>query len=224
MSTIQNYITALWLIAYIPKMAYLYVRENWRMLATVAACLIALFAVSYHLGKDGTAATAASASATYDGGGFGFVDLTAAFATGEKRSMQVELVAIHHTAGRADGTVNDICRVHFGEHKWSGVGYHFFIEQDGTTYQLRPLNERVPHAYGCNDNAIAICLAGNFSQYEVPPAQWTAALQLTRWLMRKYSLGKSNVLTHSECKVYSPLNNTECCGTKFNANKFREEL
>lgn len=220
----QNYITALWLIAYLPKMVCLYVREKWRMLVTVAVCLFALFAVSYHLGKDGgkAVATSVAASSTYDGGGFGFVDLTAAFATGEKRSMQVEMLTIHHTAGNPHGTVNDLARYQL--QKFGVIAYHFLVMPDGTIYQLRPLNERVPHAYGCNDNAVAICLAGNFSQYEVPDAQWTAALQLTRWLMRKYSLGKSNVLTHSECKVYSPLNNTECCGTKFNANKFREEL
>lgn len=224
--TAQNYITALWLIAYLPKVAYLYVRENWKMLATVAACLFVLFLVSYNFGKTdgGTVATSAVSAAEYDGGGFGFVDLTAAFATGEKRTMQVELIAIHHTAGNPNGTVSDICRVHLGQNKWNSVGYHFFITPDGTTYQLRPLDERVPHAFGCNDNGIAICLAGNFSEYEVPPAQRDAALQLTRWLMRKYNLGKSNVLTHSECRIYSPLNNTECCGTKFNANKFREKL
>jgi N-acetylmuramoyl-L-alanine amidase len=224
MATIQNYITALWLIAYLPKMAYLYVRENWRMLATVAACLVALFAVSYHLGKDGGKAVATSASSTYDGGGFGFVDLSAAFATGEKRTMQVELIAIHHTAGNPNGSVNDLAKIHLGQNKWNSVGYHFYIVPDGTVYQLRPLDECVPHAYGCNGNSIAICLAGNFNEYEPTDAQRTSALQLCRWLMKKYGLTADKVKAHGELTAYSPQNATDCCGKMFNIQKFRNEL
>ena len=136
----------------------------------------------------------------------------------------VELIAIHHTAGNPNCGVNDICKVHFGERQWGKIGYHFFIDKDGGIYQLHPLDERVPHAYGCNDNAIAICLAGNFSQYEVPQAQWQSAIRLTKWLMQKYHLVMNNVMKHSELKKYSLLNNTECAGLKLDMDKFRNEL
>ena len=225
---VQNYITALWLVIYLPKMAYLWVRENWKMLAVAVGCVFGIFLFLYAYGMDGGTAQRKSAvvsnSAIYDGGGFGFVDMTFAFATGEERAMEVEVIVIHHTGGNPNAGLHPVILKHYIENGWKKIGYHYFITPDGTTYQLRPLNERVPHAYGCNDNAVAICLAGNFSEYEVPPAQRDATLQLTRWLMRKYNLGKSNVLTHSECKVYSPRNNTECCGIKFNIQKFRNEL
>lgn len=227
MGRINNYITALWLILYLPKMAYLWVCEHWKMLATAIVCTLALFVVSYNLGSTETTATTTahiSTSASYDGGGFGFEDLTAAFATGDKRTMQVELIAIHHTAGSPDGSVSDLAKIHLGQNHWNGVGYHFFIVPDGTVYQLRPLDERVPHAYGCNDNAIAVCLAGNFNDYEVPPAQRDSALQLVRWLMGKYGIGKDRVLAHGELTAYSPSNATDCCGKLFNIEKFRQEL
>ena len=222
----NNYITALWLVIYLPKMAYLWARENWKMLSTAVACVFGIFLFLYAYGKDGgtTQRKSAVAKSTYGGGGFGCVDLSAAFASGEKRSMQVELIAIHHTAGNPHGSVNDICRIHFGQNKWNGVGYHFYIVPDGTVYQLRPLDERVPHAYGCNDNAIAVCLSGNFNDYEVPPAQRDSALQLVRWLMGKYGIGRDRVLAHGELTAYSPLNATDCCGKKFNIQKFRNEL
>ena len=227
MERLNNYITALWLIAYLPKMAYLWVVEHWKMLATAIVCALILLIVSYNLGSGEMTAsrTAVSeTSATYDGGGFGFEDLSAAFATGEKRSMQVELIAIHHTAGNPNGSVNDLCRIHFGQNKWNGIGYHFYIVPDGTVYQLRPLDERVPHAYGCNDNAIAVCLAGNFNDYEVPLAQRDSALQLCRWLMKKYGLTADKVKAHGELTAYSPSNTTDCCGKLFNIQKFRQEL
>lgn len=227
MGHINNYITALWLILYIPKMAYLLVCENWKMLATAVGCVVALFVVSYNLGSTETTATTTahtSTATTYNGGGFGFEDLTAAFATGDKRTMQVELIAIHHTAGSPDGSVSDLAKIHLGQNKWNSVGYHFYIVPDGTVYQLRPLDECVPHAYGCNGNSIAICLAGNFNEYEPTDAQRTSALQLCRWLMKKYGLTADKVKAHGELTAYSPQNATDCCGKKFNIAKFRQEL
>lgn len=227
MERINNYITALWLIAYLPKMVYLWIVEHWKMLATAIVCALILLLVSYNLGSGETAAThtaVSATSATYDGGGFGFNDLTAAFKTGEKRSMQVELIAIHHTAGNPNGSVNDLAKIHLGQNKWNSVGYHFYIVPDGTVYQLRPLDECVPHAYGCNGNSIAICLAGNFNEYEPTDAQRTSALQLCRWLMKKYGLTADKVKAHGELTAYSPSNTTDCCGKLFNIAKFRQEL
>lgn len=225
MGNVNNYITALWLIAYLPKMAYLWVVEHWKMLTTAIVCALILLLVSYNLGSGETAATntaVSATSATYDGGGFGFEDLSAAFATGEKRTMQVELVGVHHTAGNPYTKVYDLARYQFGV--FGVVAYHFLVMPDGTVYQLRPLDERVPHAYGCNDNSIAVCLAGNFDDYPVPDAQRTSALQLVRWIMSKYNLSKDRVLAHRELKIYSPHNATDCCGKMFNIQKFRQEL
>lgn len=219
---VQNYITALWLIAYLPKMAYLWIVEHWKMLATAAVCALILLLVSYNLGNDKVVVSQYH-STEYDGG-FGFNDLTAAFKTGEKRSMQVELIAIHHTAGNPNGSVNDLAKIHLGQNKWNSVGYHFYIVPNGTVYQLRPLDECVPHAYGCNGNSIAICLAGNFNEYEPTDAQRTSALQLCRWLMKKYGLTADKVKAHGELTAYSPQNATDCCGKLFNINKFRSEL
>lgn len=228
MGRINNYITALWLILYLPKMAYLWVCEHWKMLATAIVCTLALFVVSYNLGSTTettvTKTAHISTSASYDGGGFNFEDLTAAFATGDKRTMQVELIAIHHTAGSPDGSVSDLARIHLKQNQWNGIGYHFYITPDGTVYQLRPLDECVPHAYGCNGNSVAICLAGNFNEYEPTDAQRTSALQLCRWLMKKYGLTADKVKAHGELTNYSPHNATDCCGKLFNINKFRSEL
>lgn len=156
------------------------------------------------------------------GGELHIVDVSAAFSTGQKRTMQVELVAIHHTAGSQDDKVNDLARYQL--YKFGVVAYHFLVMPDGTIYQLRPLDERVPHAYGCNDNAVAVCLVGNFDNYPVPEAQRMSALQLVRWLMEQYGLKKENVMAHRELINYSPQNVTDCCGKMFNIEKFRKDL
>lgn len=145
------------------------------------------------------------------------VDLQAAFTTGNKRTS-TEFLIIHHTAGK--GKVNDICRVHFGERKWSTVGYPFVIDEDGTVYQLKPDDEVSPHSYHYNNNSIAICCIGNFNNYPMPKAQYEALCKLTRRLMKKFNLAKDDILRHCDLKG----NNTECPGKYFNLEKFRKDL
>ena len=212
------------LLGYAPLVGWQWVKENRRMVVTVAVMAAVMLSVFWQIGDAAADGGVVSAPAPKVAQMPEFTDLTAAFSTGNKRKLDVELIAIHHTAGSADGTVNDIAKVHFGQNHWSEVGYHFFIDKYGKVYQLHPLDERVPHAYGCNQNAIAICLAGNFSKTDVPQVQWQSALTLTRWLMQKYGLGSENVMKHSELVRYSHLNNTECAGLKFDMDKFRSEL
>jgi len=215
---LHNYITAFWLIVYLPKLLYLWLKENKKMVSIALVCLFIMFVLSFAFGSKETTGS------TQESGTVDIVDLTPAFSTGEKRTLDVEVIAIHHTAGNPNAGIHQIILKHYIENGWKKIGYHFFIAKDGTIYQLRPLNERVPHAYGCNDNAIAICLAGNFSQYECPKTQWDAAKKLTRSLMVQYNVTKDHVLKHSELTKYSPLNRTECAGKLFNMDKFREEL
>jgi len=151
--------------------------------------------------------------------GLQICDLQAAFTTGNQRSA-TEYVVIHHTAGRQDGTVNDICKVHFGEHQWSTIGYHYFVAADGTVYQLKPDGEVAPHSFHYNNNAVAICCSGNFNDYPMPEPQYRALLKLTRQLLSKYKLTEKDVLRHCDLKG----NQTECPGRNFDLTTFREDL
>lgn len=147
-------------------------------------------------------------------------DLTAAFNTNIKKKAATRYIVLHHTAGGDNGTINDICKVHFGKNKWSGLGYHFFINNDGTVYQLRDTSEAVPHSFGYNNNSVAICMNGNFSVHKPTDAQWEAALTLVRQLLDFYGLDESAVYKHGDLAG----NNTECCGTLFDINEFKNDL
>lgn len=148
------------------------------------------------------------------------VDLTRGFNTGAVTNKPKVMVAIHHTAGNPDCCINDIAKIHLAEHRWSGIGYHYYIDKDGVVYNLRSENEIVPHSYHFNDNAVAICLAGNFNDYEPTKAQWSSAVRLTKEVLKKYNLSAENVFKHGQLRD----NATECCGRLFNIEKFREEL
>ena len=148
------------------------------------------------------------------------IDVQSAFNRGFKRN-ETKYIVIHHTAGDTSAVVNDIVKIHFKERQWDGIGYHFFISANGIVYQLRGIDEaKVPHALGFNDNSIAICISGNFSENECPELQWEIALELVRGLMEKYGLTSDDVKGHREL----PNNPEECPGILFDMKKFREDL
>lgn len=76
---------------------------------------------------------------------------------------------------------------------------HFFIDTDGKIYQFAPENVRARHAPGINNQAIGIEFSGS-SENEVVNRglQYEAGLKLTKYLMKKYSIPKQNILGHTE--------------------------
>lgn len=54
------------------------------------------------------------------------------------------------------------------------VGYHYFIEKDGKTWQARRRDDVGAHTIGWNDRSIGICLAGNFNHERPTQRQMTA--------------------------------------------------
>lgn len=146
------------------------------------------------------------------------IDITSAYNKGTHRTITTYIV-IHHTAGEG-ATPAYIAKLHLS--KWSSIGYHYFIDTNGTVYNLRYDDEsEVPHALGFNDCCVAICISGNFSNYECPDKLWEIALELTRQMMKKYNVDKEHVIGHRELPHQR---NTECPGLKFDMNKFREDL
>lgn len=144
------------------------------------------------------------------------IDCTFSFNTGEKRNSPTNYIILHHIAGTAK--ISDIAKTHYKQNGWNGIGYHYFIDFDGKIYNLRSEDERAPHTYGHNSDAVAICFNGNLSQVEPTKEQWESGLYLVRKLMNKYNLGKNNVMKHCD------FNTTECCGKKFDKQKFKNEL
>ena len=80
-----------------------------------------------------------------------------------------------------------------------GTCAHFVVDRDGTIYQLVPLNTVCRHTVGLNAVAIGIEYVGT-SDAEIlhDAAQLRASLALTRWLMAKFHIARSNVIGHSE--------------------------
>ena len=124
--------------------------------------------------------------------------------TFELKSPQV--IVEHFTASDTFGPVyntfaND--QPHLGE--LPGTCAHFVVDTDGTIYQLVPLDLMCRHTVGLNYTAIGIEMVGQSDQEILGnPAQLTAALDLTLWLMQAYGIELRNVIGHNE-SLTSPL-------------------
>lgn len=82
---------------------------------------------------------------------------------------------------------------------WKDIGYHRYIEFDGTIRQGRPDVAPGAHCEGFNANTLAICVSGH-GDYEPFNAQQMGSLieQCVRWCKR-HELDAGHVIGHREC-------------------------
>ncbi len=80
-----------------------------------------------------------------------------------------------------------------------GVCAHFVIDRDGRIYQLVRLDTICRHTVGLNWTAFGIEHVGTSDRQILDnPAQLSASLSLTLWLMSTYKISLRNVIGHNE--------------------------
>lgn len=121
------------------------------------------------------------------------------------KRTRTEQIFLHHAAAKGL-SVEDIHRMH-KNNGWSGIGYHYYIKQDGTIYEGRPANTIGAHASGSNSNSIGICFEGNFENEYMTEAQKNAGKELVAYLKDIYNI--------SVVKGHRDVNATACPGKNF---------
>ena len=122
---------------------------------------------------------------------------------------KVNKLIIHHTA--EDGW--DVYKTHEFHQTvkgWSGIGYNYFIEEDGTVVEGRGLHIGA-HAKDHNRHTIGICMTGNFDKYDPTPAQVNALYSLCKIFMKQFAIKKENILGHRELEGVTK----SCPGNRF---------
>ena len=80
-----------------------------------------------------------------------------------------------------------------------GTCAHFVVDRDGTIYQLVRLNTMCRHTVGLNWTSFGIEHVGRSDRQILDnPAQLSASLKLTLWLMSTYGIPLRNVIGHNE--------------------------
>jgi len=102
--------------------------------------------------------------------------------------MTINLIAIHCSDsphGRGDNA-ETIHKWHL-EKGWSGIGYHYVIDEFGNLERGRPHYWTGAHVKNHNRNSLGICLIG---KNEFTPEQFNMLAELLRELTSKYPNAK----------------------------------
>lgn len=117
--------------------------------------------------------------------------------------MNVKYLIVHcsATAEGKDFRAKDIDKWH-KQQGWSGIGYHYVIDLDGTVEKGRDESKVGAHCYGHNSESLGICYIGGLAKDGKTPkdtrteAQKAALIKLLKELKLKYP--KAKIVGHSK--------------------------
>ena len=141
-------------------------------------------------------------------------------------------IVIHHSATE-NGNAAIFDKRHREENYWEGVGYDFVIGNgtdsgDGQVEVTFRWRRQIAGAHcggtpgnWANEDAVGICLVGNFD-YTVPTArQMQSLLRLISFLQKRYGISKSRIYGH---KTTPGARVTDCPGSMFPMGKLKSML
>lgn len=123
----------------------------------------------------------------------------------EWRLSDPRAIVLHYTAGGDYAGVHSTFAADVANRgELPGVCAHFVVDQDGTIYQLVPLDVRCRHAIGINDRAIGIEMVQDATADPRDAArmildrreQSQAAVKLVAWLTDRFGIPTSDVIGH----------------------------
>ena len=112
------------------------------------------------------------------------------------------VIVEHYTAGTTYSSAYNTFAADVADpelHELPGVCAHFVIDSGGRIHKLVRLRYMCRHTVGLNYTAIGIEHVGTSDASVMGNRrELRASLRLTRWLMRRYSIRRRNVIGHSE--------------------------
>jgi N-acetylmuramoyl-L-alanine amidase len=127
-------------------------------------------------------------------------------------------IIVHHTE-EIDWDINKTHKFHQDHRGWSGIGYNFFIEENGEIIKGRGYHVGA-QAYSYNQKSIGICLAGNFDIQTPSIEQLKSLSKLCIFLLDQYNISTTQILGHRELNGITK----SCPGKNFNMDQFRESI
>jgi N-acetylmuramoyl-L-alanine amidase len=142
-------------------------------------------------------------------------------------------IVIHHS-GTDTGNIATIDDYHRRNNGWDGIGYDFVIgngsgENNGQTDStFRWVEQRVgahcktDDTNWANENAIGICLIGNFDSSRPTGSQMASLMKLVRFLSKRYDIPASKIYGHNTTPGHSTT--TSCPGRYFPLSYVKSNL
>jgi N-acetyl-anhydromuramyl-L-alanine amidase AmpD len=142
-------------------------------------------------------------------------------------------IVIHHSATQK-GNAEDFDEYHKNGHHWKGIGYDFVIgngngSSDGSVEVTFRWEQQIAGAHvgdtpgnWANEDAVGICLVGDFTKTHPTPRQMDALVKLIHFLQRRYRIPESRIYGHSDTPGYK--GRTLCPGKNFSMYRLKQML
>lgn len=142
-------------------------------------------------------------------------------------------IVIHHSATDR-GNVASIDDYHRNNNGWDGIGYNFVIgngngsgngEVEKTfrwTEQKTGAHCKTDSSNWANEQAIGICLIGNFNAARPSGSQIASLVKLVRFLSERYDIPASRIYGHNSTPRHST--KTDCPGSNFPMSYVKTKL
>ncbi|MCM3411449.1 peptidoglycan recognition protein family protein [Metabacillus litoralis] len=127
----------------------------------------------------------------------------------------VKKIVAHHPA-HPTWDINDIHKAHQNK-GWNGIGYNYFITQDGRIQLGRGMNVGA-HCEGHNSNTLGVSFQGNFEIQIPTEAQYRTGAKLIAKLLTDARLSIQDVIGHRDLAA------TVCPGKNFDVRKLRDYI
>ncbi len=112
--------------------------------------------------------------------------------------QQIKQLIIHHTNINPAIGAARIAAHRVNRQNWPGIGYHYFITQEGQIQMTNELTVVARHTGSFDQESIGICLAGSFMQIPPNAAQIKATAQLCAWLVQQLNLSTQAVVGYKD--------------------------
>jgi hypothetical protein len=106
---------------------------------------------------------------------------------------------------------------------WSDIGYHQYIERDGTKREGRAAMTMGAHVEGFNAHSLGVCCSGSGDHETFNPMQLASLVETCGGWMRLYNVSLGRVLGHHETDdAGGPPVHKTCPGTLVDMEAIRE--
>ncbi len=141
-------------------------------------------------------------------------------------------IIIHHSATQ-NGNAAIFDKMHREQNGWDGIGYDFLIGNgtdsgNGEVEVTFRWQKQVAGAHcggtpgnWANEDAIGICLVGNFDNTTPTPQQMQSLASLVRFLQKRYGIPQRRIFGHGGTPGAHV---THCPGTRFPMGRLRQML
>lgn len=136
------------------------------------------------------------------------------------KMRSIAFIILHCSATRCDRrySFDDCKRDHVKNRKFKDIGYHWYIERDGTICKGRPEEQAGAHCKERNKHSIGVCYEGGLDENGRPAdtrtqAQKDSLFDLLIQLHQRYP--RAVIMGHHE---FNPLKDCPC----FDAEEYRQ--